>query len=56
MVCNKHQIIKNISICYDPDDLDTLIETDKDIIRHKLVGRIVAAYKKQDDRNEQRAD
>lgn len=29
---------------------------DKDIIRHKLVGRIVAAYKKQDDRNEQRAD
>lgn len=29
---------------------------DKDIIRHKLVGRIVAAYKKQDDSNEKHAD
>jgi phosphate starvation-inducible PhoH-like protein len=29
---------------------------DKDIIRHKLVSRIVAAYKKQDDRDEQSAD
>ena len=26
-------IVKNISICYDPDDLNTLIEVDKDIIR-----------------------
>jgi len=26
-------IVKNISICYDPDDLNTLIETDKDVIR-----------------------
>jgi phosphate starvation-inducible PhoH-like protein len=29
---------------------------DKDIIRHKLVSRIVAAYKKQEDRDEQSAD
>ena len=29
---------------------------DKDIIRHKLVSRIVAAYKKQDDRDEQSTD
>ncbi len=29
---------------------------DKDIIRHKLVGRIVAAYKKQEERDEQSAD
>ena len=28
-----NHLVKNISICYDPDDLDTLIETDKDIIR-----------------------
>jgi phosphate starvation-inducible PhoH-like protein len=29
---------------------------DKDIIRHKLVSRIVAAYKKQEDKDEQSAD
>ena len=26
-------LVKNVSICYDPDDLNTLIQTDQDIIR-----------------------
>ena len=25
-------IVKNVTICYDPDDLNTLIKTDQDII------------------------